>query len=173
MMLVRLVLAVCLFALSGGVHAQPEAAGDGDQAAPPEACDLDSGLAGVVGTRLQYRSFPSEAQTGAPVLVIALHGDAPRNNPSYQYLFAQRVAAGSENTIAVGLLRPGYTDRDGRVSDGRRGRTTGRNYNAWRIEAIARSIEALRDHYGPRRIILAGHSGGSAISAKLIALYPG
>jgi pimeloyl-ACP methyl ester carboxylesterase len=122
---------------------------------------------------LQYRSYSSDLQDAPPVLVIALHGDAPRNNPAYQYIFAQRIAERSDNTIAVGLLRPGYTDRDGRVSGGRRGRTTGRNYDAWRVARIADAIEALRDHYQPRRIILAGHSGGSAITAKLIALHPG
>ena len=120
----------------------------------------------------QVRTYFGEGRTEQPVLVVALHGDAPFNNPSYQYAFAKLIAAQAPNTIGVGLLRPGYTDGEDRRSDGIRGDTVGDNYDAPRIGQIAAAIQQLEAHYNAGKIILAGHSGGSAITAKLIAAYP-
>lgn len=127
----------------------------------------------VEGITTQVRTYRSEELTEQPVLLVALHGDAPFNNPSYQYAFARLVAKEVTNAIAIGLLRPGYTDDEGRTSDGVRGATVGTNYDAPRIEQIAAAIAQLKTHHKADKLILAGHSGGSAITGKLIATYPG
>ncbi len=126
----------------------------------------------VDGVITQIRTYESEGLTDRPILLVALHGDSPRNNPSYQYGFARTVASKAKNTVAVGLLRPGYTDDADRTSDGVRGEAIGDNYDASRIDQIAKVIEQLGGHHNAQGVILAGHSGGSAITAKLIAAYP-
>ncbi len=126
----------------------------------------------VDGVVTQIRTYESEGLTERPVLLVALHGDSPRRNPSYQYGFARTVAAQVKNTIGVGLLRPGYRDDADRRSDGVRGDAVGDNYDKTRINQIAAAIQQLGKYHNAQRIILAGHSGGSAITAKLIAAYP-
>ena len=125
------------------------------------------------GWCLELQTYKSEHLTDSPALMVALHGDAPFNNPSYQYRFAEVVSESSEDTVGIGLLRPGYTDADGRRSDGERGLAVGDNYDAERVASISSAIESLSTRYNARKVILAGHSGGAAIAAKLLALHPG
>jgi predicted esterase len=120
----------------------------------------------------KIKTFKSETMTKEPILLIALHGDSPFNNPSYQYRFASQIANKSENVISVGMLRPGYTDHLKRTSDGIKGNAVGDNYDATRIEQIAKAIQKLKSHHNASKVILSGHSGGAAITAKLIAIYP-
>lgn len=120
----------------------------------------------------KVRTFVSEAQTEHPNLLITLHGDSPFHNPSYHYRLASIVASKSHNLIAVGMLRPGYSDPDNRTSDGLMGEAVGDNYDKPRIDQIAGAIKKLRQVYQANRVIVAGHSGGSAITAILIAMYP-
>ncbi len=131
-----------------------------------EVCDQDA------CTKIQV--YKSKILTEHPVLVIALHGDIdlPKNLLSYQYRFANTISEGGNNVIAVGLLRPGYTDHLNRTSDGERGETVGDNYDDARVLQIGATVEKLKTIYKPKKTILAGHSGGAAISAKLIALKP-
>ncbi|MGF1723604.1 alpha/beta hydrolase family protein [Photobacterium nomapromontoriensis] len=107
-----------------------------------------------------------------PCLVIAIHGDCPTSPASYQNDFAKEIASRSSNVVAAGLLRPGYKDGQGHRSSGRRGFTVGDNYNRERIDQIANAILDLKYRYSPSKVIIAGHSGGAAITAKLIAYYP-
>lgn len=125
----------------------------------------------VETTKTYIKTYKSDALTNRPVLMVALHGDLP--NPTYQYTFARIVAGNSDNTISVGMLRPGYTDDVERTSDGVMGETVGDNYDAPRLQQIAAAIRQLGAHYNASKVILAGHSGGGAITAKLIAAYPG
>lgn len=117
-------------------------------------------------------TFESNELTDAPVLVVALHGDYPFGRPSYHYRFAKRIAQESKNVIAVGILRPGYTDDFNRTSFGVRGETVGDNYDAARITQIAGVIEQLKETYKARSTVLTGHSGGAAITAKLTSMFP-
>jgi len=118
------------------------------------------------------KTFKSDVITKKPILLIALHGDSPFNNPSYHYRFASQIAQHSENVISVGMLRPGYTDHLNRTSDGIKGDTVGDNYDEPRVKQIAQAIQKLKSHHKASKVILSGHSGGAAITAKLIALYP-
>lgn len=125
----------------------------------------------VPGGRLRVRLFTGPRHAAAPTLVIVLHGDAPRTNPGYQYEFAAQ-AGKQDDVIAAAILRPGYTDSLGDTSAGVRGMTTGDNYTRDRLAMIATAIRALKAEYEPRQTILLGHSGGAALSADLLALYP-
>jgi len=116
-----------------------------------------------------FGTSPKRAQT----LIVVLHGDAPSAKPGYHYTFARSAAAAVPNSVAVGLLRPGYEDPQGKRSPGVRGTTTGDNYTPDRIAAVARAIRKLQRRYRTARTILVGHSGGAAITADLAGTYPG
>ncbi|HEX7693494.1 MAG TPA: alpha/beta fold hydrolase [Sphingomonas sp.] len=117
------------------------------------------------------RAFGPEAPDQVKTLVFVLHGDAPFAKPSYQYAFAAD-AAKLPGVRAIGILRPGYEDKDGDVSPGVRGLTTGDNYTPDRVDAIARAIARIEAVYPRAHRILVGHSGGAAIAADLAALRP-
>ena len=121
----------------------------------------------------KIRTYKSNDISEKPILLITLHGDSPFHNPSYHYKLARLVAEKSNNLVAIGMLRPGYTDAEDRVSDGIKGDAIGDNYDQSRVDQIAKAIQQLKAHYKSSKLILAGHSGGSAITANLIALYPG
>jgi pimeloyl-ACP methyl ester carboxylesterase len=104
-----------------------------------------------------------------PVLVVALHGDLGGRE---QDEFAAKAAAANRDVIVIGLLRPGYTDPQGHTSKGERGFTTGDNYNAANTDAIAGVIAELRQRFHARRVVLAGHSGGAAITANILGRHP-
>jgi predicted esterase len=122
---------------------------------------------------LHYEEYRSASLTAHPDLVVVLHGDAPFQRPGYQYAAARRISSDVENVIAVGLLRPGYTDPDGFRSSGIRGRAVGDNYTAADVDAIAAAIAALADSYLAGRVFLVGHSGGAAIVGDIIGRHPG
>lgn len=123
-------------------------------------------------TLLYYQTYASAQLTPHPVLVIALHGDAPFNKPTYQYTFAQRVAQQNKDVVAVALLRPGYTDLAGHRSADQRGWTTADNYTPAIVKAIAFTIQHLKKFHQPRRILLTGHSGGAVLAADVTSQYP-
>lgn len=126
------------------------------------------------GSCTKIRTYKSESMGKKPVLLVSLHGDtAPWNYSFAHYDFAQRVARKNTNLIAIGMLRPGYTDQMKRTSDGIQGQGIGDNYDEPRVNQIAGSIQYLKHYYDAHRIILAGQSGGAAIAANLIALHPG
>jgi predicted esterase len=106
-----------------------------------------------------------------PVMLLVLHGDAPFNNPSYQYIIAKKIADKNKNVVAVGILRPGYTDKEGNHSKGKRGKATGDNYTKEVLMSIKNLTYELKKKYNPSKVILVGHSGGAAISANLLAKY--
>ena len=70
----------------------------------------------------------------------------------------------------VVLIRPGYDDWFGYRSSGS---TNGRrdNYTSHNIAAVASALATLKSFHGPRRLIVAGHSGGAAITAVIIGKY--
>ncbi len=127
---------------------------------------------GVTSTELFHIPYSSPGPLKDPILVMVLHGDAPFNNPSYQYHVAKKIAEENSNVVAVGMLRPGYKDNEGNRSEGERGKTTGDNYTRDVLAAINNLAAELKEQYNPSKIILVGHSGGAAISANLLAEYP-
>ncbi|SFR55200.1 Alpha/beta hydrolase family protein [Robiginitalea myxolifaciens] len=124
-------------------------------------------------TELFHIPYVSSGELNNPALVLVLHGDAPFNNPSYQYRIAKKIAIENTNVVSVGILRPGYTDNEGNQSKGERGNATGDNYTIQVLESIYALTTTLKEKYNPSEVVLVGHSGGGAISANLIAAYPG
>jgi pimeloyl-ACP methyl ester carboxylesterase len=124
------------------------------------------------GLRLKTKIFCSAKLSQHPVLIVVLHGDAPFHPPSYQYEFAHQATAQLEDAVVVPVLRPGYTDDSGEQSQGVRGRTTGDNYTPQVVDSIAQVIEQLKKKFQPSATLLAGHSGGAAISANLLGRWP-
>jgi predicted esterase len=122
--------------------------------------------------RLAGRAYQSARLSAHPHLLVVLHGDAPGINPSYQYAFAQHAAVALGDVIAVGLLRPGYADGLGGKSEGSRGWAIADNYTPGDIASVAEAVKALKQRYHAADLTLAGHSGGAALAADIIALYP-
>lgn len=114
----------------------------------------------------------SSGSINNPVIILVLHGDSPFNDPSYQYSIAKQIADNNDNVVSVGILRPGYKDKEGNRSKGKRGKTTGDNYTKEVLKAIHDLTTELEEKYNPSKIILVGHSGGAAISANLVSEYP-
>jgi hypothetical protein len=141
----------------------------------------------VPGGRLKGEAYSSAHITTHPMLVVVIHGDLPDPTPSYQNAFAQLVTQGSEapalpeavrarladwqpipDLVAVGLLRPGYTDNAGDRSDGDMGNAAADNFTPEVIDAITIAVEHLKQRFNARRVILVGHSGGASIAADVL-----
>ena len=121
---------------------------------------------------LAGRAFKSVKLSPHPHLIVVIHGDAPFGNPTYQYTLARSTADAMNDVVAVGLLRPGYKDAIGGASQGDRGFALGDNYTPQDIASVAAAAKALMSHYQAADLTLVGHSGGSTISADILALYP-
>ena len=120
----------------------------------------------------KIETYESQKNADNPTLAIVLHGDSPFNRPFVQNRVAQRIAENNDNVIAVGILRPGYKDDFGRKSDGEMGLTVGDNYDDDRVKQITDAINALKHIHKAGKVVLIGHSGGAAITARIIGLYP-
>src|SRR5262245_52035949 len=120
--------------------------------------------------RLRVKTFRSATLSAHPILLVVLHGDAPRSRPDYHDVFASRAAAANSDVVAAAILRPGYTDPEGHQSEGVRGETTGDNYNTKNTQALAQVIQQLKARHGARKVIVAGHSGGAALTANILGL---
>jgi pimeloyl-ACP methyl ester carboxylesterase len=161
------------------------------------ACSRDPYVRGTGGDirwidvpqgQLKTKIYGTGSHSENPVLVVALHGDGGKGppRPSYQYAVAQAIAEGFDkpeipedlrhlrfdDVVAAGILRPGYTDKDGDQSDGRMGNRTGDNHTRQVTEAVVAVVNTLKKDFNARAVILIGHSGGATISANILALYP-
>lgn len=122
--------------------------------------------------RLSTTAFVSAERSECPILVVVLHGDAPRIEPDYHYIFAAKLAASHRNVVAVGLLRPGYTDPEGHTSDGERGEAVGDNFHITNTDAIADVIGELKRCWNARKVVVAAHSGGGTLAANVLGRHP-
>jgi pimeloyl-ACP methyl ester carboxylesterase len=146
--------------------------GCGGQSATLAACERSDRDWVAGGDQcLHIKTFRSPELSDQPRLIVAIHGDF--DHADEQYLWAQKVADENQNVVVVGLLRPGYTDPEGRQSSGTRGMTTGDNYTPEAIDAIADAIGRLARMHNATQILIAGHSGGAAITADIMGRHPG
>ncbi len=120
----------------------------------------------------KIETYKSTQLTSSPALAIILHGDAHNYQPAEQYRIAQKLASQQKNVVAVGMLRPGYTDDWGRTSDGRLGDTVGDNYDDETIKQIALAIQALKQQHNASKVVVLGHYGGATILGRLLGIYP-
>ncbi len=140
------------------------------QVAAAEACAADNRTrVAANGECLVIRAYGEPAQRTS--LVVFIHGDGYRGGPSdYMYKLAREF--GAKGVVAVGLIRPGYYDSRGNHSTGKSYRDKD-NYQPDVIATVAAAVEALKNHYKAQVVVLAGHSGGAAISGVIIGRYPG
>lgn len=122
---------------------------------------------------LAGRSYESAKLSTHPHLIVVIHGDAPFSNPSYQYVLAADAATALKDVMAVGVLRPGYQDGMGGKSEGDRGFAVADDYTVDDIASVASAAKALMGRFHAADLTLVGHSGGSAIAADILALFPG
>ena len=104
-------------------------------------------------------------------LVVLIHGDVSAGGPA-DYMYKRAVALGNNETIVVALIRPGYEDSKGNMSQGSHNNRRD-HYTATNIDAIADAILRLKKRYGATRIIVVGHSGGAAITGVMLGKHPG
>jgi pimeloyl-ACP methyl ester carboxylesterase len=161
---------ICVATICSVVSAQDRDVSDSstDQVAPRTEFVWLNAPEGRIGGRA-YINIDSEDE---PVLAIVLHGDLLQPDNSYHYGFARAIAAQSSDVVVVGLLRPGYSDERGNRSDGEVLNATGDNYTAEVVEAVASATMQMKKRYGTGATILVGHSGGAAIAALVLGLYP-
>jgi dienelactone hydrolase len=136
-------------------------------------CPPDSSVAQYVlgdGLCLAITTF-GLGQGEISTLVVVVHGDLSDGGAAaYHVDFAKSLSR--PGVVAVALVRPGYMDGAGRVSEGSAfGRED--NYTETNIAAVAGAIDTLKRHYRARRVIYVGHSGGAAIGGVVIGRSPG
>jgi len=104
------------------------------------------------------------------VLIVFLHGD----NGGHITLSDDKGAAArlsnKLNATVVALQRPGYQSPLGK-SDGFTSFQDD-DYTSGNVDILAGALDSLRGHYPGRRILLVGHSGGSAMTALTAARHP-
>ena len=128
---------------------------------------------GASGSRIKARVYKGSNAKPRALLAVVLHGDAPFNNPTYQYDFAGKLAARFPEIVAAALLRPGYANGTGDRSEGVCGKTTGDNYTPEVLEALKAATKQLKSELEPSAVMLVGHSGGAVLSADLLGRDPG
>jgi len=120
------------------------------------------------GLCLPIRSFAPRRPPHAPVLVVFLHGNtgsptAPVGDDLSG--FAADLAR-TRGVVAVAMTRPGHTAADGRPADGLyRPQLLPDSPDA---PAVADAVAALKRHYGARRVVMVGFSGGSRLIARMV-----
>ena len=126
--------------------------------------------------KLKTSIYESARLSSHPVLVVVLHGDllGVRNVPptTYHYVFADEAARRIEDVVVAAVLRPGYRDHSGERSEGEQGLATGDNYTPEVVDAVAGVVEQLKAKFHPAHTVLAGHSGGAAITGDLLGRLP-
>jgi pimeloyl-ACP methyl ester carboxylesterase len=128
------------------------------------------------GLKLKTSIYESSKLSSHPVLVVVLHGDLAGllmvPPMTYEYVFAAQAARSIDDVVVAAVLRPGYRDHSGERSEGDAGLGTGDNYTADVVDAVAGVIEQLKSQFHPAHVVLAGHSGGAAITGDLVGRRP-
>lgn len=122
------------------------------------------------GECLRIQTFNEKKNPSA--LIVFIHGDGSRGGPSdYLARYVSTLSPESNDLVGVVLIRPGYHDKEGF-------RSTGDNferrdsYTAHNVDAIASALKNLKSWYRPKQLIVAGHSGGAAITGVIIGKHP-
>jgi pimeloyl-ACP methyl ester carboxylesterase len=138
--------------------------------APCEIEDFETKISGESECLLMRRYGSTKPTT----MIIWLHGNITSGGPANSHFrIAEKEAAdfADENVLVVALVRPGYPDGTSESSSGNdHGRAD--NWPMATIADIGKAIESLRLKYKPRTVIIAGHSGGAAITAVLLGMKP-
>jgi len=167
---VHILLGVALFAAG----CQTTSTSDSKSATPfgGTACEDPSNVDAIAADDkcVGIKTYGDVSLGGA--LIVVLHGDVSSGGPAgYHYVTAQDAAALAPNAVGIGMLRPGYTDAEGRRSGGsNNGRRD--HYTATNIDIVANGIRALQARHQPTRTIVVGHSGGAATVGVILGRHP-
>lgn len=125
--------------------------------------------AGKLGCLAVNRFGPTNAET----LLVLLHGDLSSGGPvDYLQGLARDLASSRQGLATAVLMRPGYGDGDGHISDGA---TNDRrdHYTPDAANAIAEALRTLRSRTGAMRLVVLGHSGGANLAGVILGRTPG
>jgi poly(3-hydroxybutyrate) depolymerase len=103
-------------------------------------------------------------------LLVYLHGDSSRGG-LFDRHFKHFTPFVDQNTVFVGMIRPGYADSKKNVSTGDK-MGGGDNYTAHNVDAVANAIRALKTKYKARQVVVVGFSGGAATVGVILGRYP-
>lgn len=101
------------------------------------------------------------------ILWVFIHGDG---NSDYLFNFLSSLA--DNDSVAVGVIRPGYVTADGRLSTGPDSDRDFDHYTQAVTDTLAAGISKLKTHYDPDELIVVGHSGGAALTSLIASFYP-
>lgn len=123
------------------------------------------------------KSKPSNSQTNNQKitqkprnLLVYLHGDSSRGG-RFDRHFKHFTPFADQNTVFVGLIRPGYADSKKNASTGDR-MGGGDSYTAHNVDAVAYALQALKTKYNARRLVVVGFSGGAATTGVILGRHP-
>jgi poly(3-hydroxybutyrate) depolymerase len=103
-------------------------------------------------------------------LLVYLHGDSSRGG-LFDRHFRYFKPFVSQDTVFVGMIRPGYADAKKNASSGDT-MGGGDNYTAHNIDAVANALQALKTKYSARRLVVVGYSGGAATAGVILGRHP-
>jgi pimeloyl-ACP methyl ester carboxylesterase len=103
-------------------------------------------------------------------LLVYLHGDSSRGG-LFDRHFKYFKPFVSQDTVFVGMIRPGYADAKKNASSGDK-MGGGDNYTAHNVDAVANALRVLKTKYGARRLVVVGYSGGAATAGVILGRHP-
>ncbi|HMS26122.1 MAG TPA: prolyl oligopeptidase family serine peptidase [Burkholderiaceae bacterium] len=126
--------------------------------------------AGTTAEKKKQISPTKQPDKPSTTLLIYLHGDSSRGG-LYDRHFKHFTTLADQNTVFVGMIRPGYADSFKNASTGST-MGGGDNYTAHNVDAVANAIQALKTKYTARRVVLVGYSGGAATAGVILGRHP-
>lgn len=127
----------------------------------------------AIQTNLQTTKPPAQSKHSAQQtrnLLVYLHGDSSRGGRFDRHFKHFRRFA-DQNTVFVGMIRPGYADSNKNASTGYK-MGGGDNYTAHNVDAVANALQALKAKYNARRLVVVGFSGGAATAGVIMGRHP-
>lgn len=105
------------------------------------------------------------------ILWVILHGDGSNGGQS-SFTTESLSDLAETDSVAVGMIRPGYFTRDSRTSTGPDSDRRFDHYTEDVVATLASGLSILKAHYQPEELIVIGHSGGAALTALISSFYP-
>ena len=150
--------------------------GLGSHAALAQGCPQADGVSRVDGRLeclvIQTTKSPLSQKNNqkARNLLVYLHGDSSRGGVFDRH-FKYFKPFASQDTVFVGMIRPGYIDSKKNASSGDK-MGGGDNYTAHNVDAVANALQALKRKYNARRLVVVGYSGGAATAGVILGRHP-
>jgi pimeloyl-ACP methyl ester carboxylesterase len=137
----------------------------------PERCPDGQGWVATTTTPACVRVGLRRPAGDVSALFVFLHGDG--NPVALDTPLLRQLRRVDARAATAALVRPGYTDREGRQTTAVTTPYPGDSYRREDALALGEAIALLRARTGAPRAVLIGHSGGAALAASIAALFPG